>query len=340
MIPKIIHQIWHEIGNAGAIPPQWMALAQTWKRHHPDWDYRLWTDADSRRFMTTHYPELLRAYDSCIYPIQRVDMLRYCLLHHFGGVYVDMDVECLRPIDGLIDGRAMVISLEPPIHAAWLGVDSLISNAFVAARPGHGLLEDILANLAASPRTAKALRFPRDVFASTGPLMLTTRYERRSWPDVFVMDHHVVSPWAAGAPQLLSVIAGDDQALSYRIGCLVKGVHAIHYWAHAWSPSRQELINPTPYDVPGFVFFQGYDSGGFDIRQGGRNVPELARVCADCAVAIAFNTDGFVKSRLRPRWRWERSPDKAANEGLYVKRSVVARPLWSVLGAGEVPLGS
>ena len=37
-IPKIIHQIW--LGDLPA-PTTWM---QTVKNHHPDYDYRLWTD--------------------------------------------------------------------------------------------------------------------------------------------------------------------------------------------------------------------------------------------------------------------------------------------------------
>ena len=31
--------------------------------------------------------------------IQRVDAARYMLLHHFGGLYADFDVECVRPLD-------------------------------------------------------------------------------------------------------------------------------------------------------------------------------------------------------------------------------------------------
>ena len=38
MIPKIIHQIW-----LGPLPPpqRWL---DSWRDHHPDWDYHLWTN--------------------------------------------------------------------------------------------------------------------------------------------------------------------------------------------------------------------------------------------------------------------------------------------------------
>ena len=39
-----------------------------------------------------------------MHPVERSDILRLELVHRFGGVYVDTDVECLRPIDPLLEG--------------------------------------------------------------------------------------------------------------------------------------------------------------------------------------------------------------------------------------------
>ena len=35
---------------------------------------------------------------------ERADVLRYEILRRHGGVYVDVDVECLRPLDDLLTG--------------------------------------------------------------------------------------------------------------------------------------------------------------------------------------------------------------------------------------------
>ena len=43
MIPCVFHQIW--VG-ADALPDEFRALQETWTRHHPDWELRLWTDAN------------------------------------------------------------------------------------------------------------------------------------------------------------------------------------------------------------------------------------------------------------------------------------------------------
>jgi hypothetical protein len=67
-------------------------------------EYFLWTDEVSRQFVATHYPSFLQMYDSYKYPIQRADSIRYFILHHFGGIYMDLDIGCRRRMDGLLQG--------------------------------------------------------------------------------------------------------------------------------------------------------------------------------------------------------------------------------------------
>ena len=63
----------------------------------------LWTDAKSRQLIADHYSWFLPTFDGYKYPIQRADAIRYFVLHRFGGIYMDLDVGCLRPIDPLLD---------------------------------------------------------------------------------------------------------------------------------------------------------------------------------------------------------------------------------------------
>jgi inositol phosphorylceramide mannosyltransferase catalytic subunit len=50
------------------------------------------------------YPWFLETYDSYLYAIQRADSLRYFLLAHYGGIYLDLDDVCdfLRSPLGLL----------------------------------------------------------------------------------------------------------------------------------------------------------------------------------------------------------------------------------------------
>ena len=38
------------------------------------------------------YPEFLDLYNSVKYPIMKVDIIRFIILHYYGGLYLDLDV--------------------------------------------------------------------------------------------------------------------------------------------------------------------------------------------------------------------------------------------------------
>lgn len=93
-VPKKIHQIW----LGGRIPEKYKRLSESWRRFHPDWEYRLWTDKDVEEFGLKNKDLFNTAKNNG----QRSDILRYEILNRFGGIYVDTDFECLRPFDDLL----------------------------------------------------------------------------------------------------------------------------------------------------------------------------------------------------------------------------------------------
>jgi mannosyltransferase OCH1-like enzyme len=102
LIPKIIHQTYKN----ESIPAHWQGPQQSCLDLHPDYEYKLWTDKKSREFIAAEYvaaftpsaranslryPWFLETFDGYPYPIQRADAIRYFVLHHFGGIYIDLD---------------------------------------------------------------------------------------------------------------------------------------------------------------------------------------------------------------------------------------------------------
>jgi len=111
-IPRIIHQMWRDED----LPLRWRAFCETWRRFHPGWEYRLWTDESLRAFVAEWYPDFLEVYDGYAVPVMRSDAARYLLLDHFGGVYADVDMECLQGVERLLEGRGLLLPLEPEAH--------------------------------------------------------------------------------------------------------------------------------------------------------------------------------------------------------------------------------
>jgi len=166
MIPKVLHQIWL---GPDPFPPEYAGYQQTWRRLHPGWDFRFWTEESLPAGLRPEVYELLRQ------PAERADILRLELLHREGGVYVDADLECLRPIDPLLDGVSFFLG----------ALDSgRVSNAIIGSVPGHPLLVRALEEL--RPRSTYG---PVDR-EGTGPLLLERL--RGEFPDVTVFEPEVL----------------------------------------------------------------------------------------------------------------------------------------------------
>jgi mannosyltransferase OCH1-like enzyme len=97
--PRRIFQTW----KSKTIIPQNMAYWQsTWLEYNPKYIYDFWDDADNRAFIAEHYAWFLPQYDAYNQTIKRVDAIRYFYLYHYGGIYADMDFECLRSFEDLL----------------------------------------------------------------------------------------------------------------------------------------------------------------------------------------------------------------------------------------------
>lgn len=83
------------------VPSACVSYMDSWKQHNPDWNYRFWTDADILELISTHYNWFLKTYNNYDYNIQRSDTARHIILHHHGGLYCDIDIECIRSVNDM-----------------------------------------------------------------------------------------------------------------------------------------------------------------------------------------------------------------------------------------------
>ncbi|KEZ41843.1 hypothetical protein SAPIO_CDS6649 [Scedosporium apiospermum] len=103
VVPRILHQIFHNWRdpNDDRLPEDWEEAHQTCVLLNPEWEHKLWTSRNSRKFIEEQYPWFLPTYDGYRYPIQRVDALKYFILRHYGGIYIDLDNGCAESLDPL-----------------------------------------------------------------------------------------------------------------------------------------------------------------------------------------------------------------------------------------------
>ncbi|KAK1779914.1 hypothetical protein QBC45DRAFT_325122 [Copromyces sp. CBS 386.78] len=149
-MPRIIHQIFHNWKDAAneTLPSDWAAQRRTCVDSNPHWEYRLWTPTTSLSFLTSHYPTFLPSYLSYPHPVQRVDALRYFLLYHYGGIYLDLDNGCLPSVLS----PTVSDSLDPLIgYPLWIadGGRGALSNNILGARARHPFWGRVVAELIA-----------------------------------------------------------------------------------------------------------------------------------------------------------------------------------------------
>lgn len=156
----MIHQYW----TGAPMPAAFSEFAAGWRRLHPDWEYRLWGDCDlpplQNQSLFDRADELCPGFEGQL----RSDVVRYELLREFGGVWVDTDFECYRPIDDLLDGVGC--------FAAWELQDRVVNNAILGCEPGDTFMCRLVDGLSASVLSGRSRR-PSKI---SGPHYLTAQY--------------------------------------------------------------------------------------------------------------------------------------------------------------------
>ena len=99
MIPKTIHYCWF---GRGEMPQLALDCIASWHKYMPDWNYKLWSEDN---FDVDSVPYTQEAYAARKYAFV-TDYVRLYALSTEGGVYMDTDVEILKPLDDLLHLKA------------------------------------------------------------------------------------------------------------------------------------------------------------------------------------------------------------------------------------------
>ena len=191
-IPRLLHQTY---SAAHRLSPLAQNLMGTFRVNHPAWTVAFWDDAAARKFVYARYPRYADVYSQLKRPVMRADMLRYMLMDAYGGVYADVDVESVQPLERLLDvggiaGTAScVVSPEPRAHGAILeGLPhrAMVSNAVFASKPGHALWRMALQMIQRDIENgAQENDSENDPVSITGPRLLSKVYHQlRNRPNV------------------------------------------------------------------------------------------------------------------------------------------------------------
>lgn len=95
MIPKIIHFCWL---SGDPYPNKIQRCIDSWKKYLPDYQIWLW---DFNRFDINSSIWVREAFEHKKYAFA-ADYIRFYALYHYGGIYLDSDVEVIKSYDDLL----------------------------------------------------------------------------------------------------------------------------------------------------------------------------------------------------------------------------------------------
>jgi len=235
-IPKIIHQIYYD---PAGVPEDLVILSQTWKDKHPTWEYRFWNKIAVEQFIDSHFQDLFPLYHSFPFDVQRWDFVRYLILYHFGGLYVDFDYECIEPLDCLLWNSSCCMGLEAVQHAVYQNKSLLLGNALMATVPKHNFFDCIIKNI--SDKVGEQLYTYKAglVLETTGPFMINRVYDAYERKDeITLLPAELVAPLSLEENHKLFA----DGIITKNMGEKIENAFAIHYFFNTWVSQIEEQL--------------------------------------------------------------------------------------------------
>ena len=119
-IPKIIHYCWF---GKNEYPPIMKKCLKSWQAYCPDYQFVLWNE-DSFDVNSSEWTR--QAYEAKKYAFV-ADYVRLRAIKEYGGVYLDIDQELIKPLDKFLPRRAFL---------GFMREDS-VSMGIIGAEPNH-----------------------------------------------------------------------------------------------------------------------------------------------------------------------------------------------------------
>jgi len=236
-IPKIFHYIW----LGAKLPDEYRPFLATWLEKHPDWRFIFWVDNpenyDLGTVKTWSFDDLQNhlknrsqgkrlvldvknlIFDNRIFFDttknygQRSDILKWEVVYRFGGVYIDVDFECIKPLDILNYMYDFYTGIQP-LDTSFLQLGA----ALFAARPGHPILKHCVESI-------KDDWHKKQIIVSTGPLHFTKSFYAA------IGKHGLVD---VALPASYFYPCGYDEKKLPEEQWLQAESFAVHHWAGSW----------------------------------------------------------------------------------------------------------
>jgi mannosyltransferase OCH1-like enzyme len=169
IVPKIAHFVFEPI-YLDSIPNSWATNLQNFKTFHPEYTIMNWNLKTALDMIRTNYDikygELIQSFKNSILAL---DTIRYFILHQYGGIYIDYDIEWYAKLPLLLHNYNTVLVRETDFR-----IKGQINNCFMMSVKGCKFFRDCFEKICNSPQKDPTMFNTLDyVLYRTGPCLVT-----------------------------------------------------------------------------------------------------------------------------------------------------------------------
>src|SRR5690606_33546859 len=144
-IPKRIIQFCHDPDHA---PERILKAAETTRHNLPEYDYILADDELAKKVIKENWGENLYSW-YCLnqIPASRADIARLVLVHHYGGIYVDLSMQMRNSFDDYLDEDIILLKRDDFSQYQDNPQNAHFTNSIIGAPKGSPFLEALITKI-------------------------------------------------------------------------------------------------------------------------------------------------------------------------------------------------
>jgi len=204
MIPKVIHYIW--LGGK-PLPVLESKCISTWRKYLPDYEIKCWDESNYSPDNKYYQAALRKRQWAFCADYARMDIL----LNH-GGIYLDTDMEILKPLDMFLDNECFVGRES----------DVSLSCGIIGAVKGNVFIKDCFDEVKKS-LASDFIPIPK---------IFNYVFKNSSYDKIGIYEKEYFYPYNPFAYELKNLMFMD----------ITPNTHAIHHWSYSWKPSITERV--------------------------------------------------------------------------------------------------
>ncbi|MDC7999260.1 glycosyltransferase family 32 protein [Gilvibacter sediminis] len=205
-IPKIIHCCWFGGAPLSSLAEQ---CQDSWRAHAPDFTIKTWNEANSEKYQNQFYKDAIREGQYAF----ASDAIRVAVLEAEGGIYLDMDMLLVKPLESLLSNK-------------------FFTGYEVEGRPAYGIFGGV-----AGHRFFKAMNHYYN----------TQRFNRYSPPVITHTFKELIKPNVLASGEIIYdidyfyALSYEDRDKAYESFLTDRSI-AVHLWDHSWKQAPAQSV--------------------------------------------------------------------------------------------------